>query len=595
MITFHTLAKKLDLTNKGLTFTEKSDHFNNKISKNFSFPINLKINEDLIHTLGLVNIKNVNRYNRKIYGKLVIDNVFYNAYLAINNLTGNTAEVTFFYGDEILAVFDKKLNTLPFGYTVTGNNLPDFAKTQITKTWPEATHNFVKVFREDIKTAANYNYFENFVNNYKYNTTTNQWEFPVNTIEPVNGENVPLNKNVMSPMPYLLEVFKVGFQSEGLFVGGDFMNSNLMQKICMVPKNYFEKFSQTEYNNYSFDYYTAQETLNGQTINVYKQVHTPTNTGAYSIKFDINLSNALAQYFDFKIKQNSVILYEASSINQQVNINDTLNINIVDTAVLSDIEVELRLKQQTNSIAPYNNFTYERKEGQLNVFPDLYTIADFMPDITFKKFVKLVKNWLNLSFEYTENAVYINFLDSTFNNLTFQDKSHLEQVDPRRTLNENNLFKLSYKDGQEVLVSATGQIYNTQDFTDQETTALEIEVLPLTVTENFGSVTAVYPNDEEDIMLCLYNGLIDSQPLATDNVLLETLKLDYIYTEYWQRWLLFRANAETYKDSFNIHISDLIKITEGLFKYNKKHIIKSIRKKRISSNYWKATVESETL
>lgn len=592
MIKFQTNTWQWDLSNLGLTFNEESDYFSDKISKSYSFPANIELTDDVAIKLGLVNQNNISSYTNKIYGYLIIDRNFYDAYISINNISGNKAEITFYYGKETLKVFDKKLNLLPFGVTVTGSDLPTFAKAQISKSWPEATHNFPKIFRDDIKQKSGYELFERFVNNYVDNSP---WEFPVNSIDVIDGTLTTVNRNVMQPCPYLLEIFKTIFKTEGLEVRGEFVNNAIIKTMVMVPKLYFEKFSVTQFEDYSFDFYTRQETLNGKTVNVYEHTHTPLSEGSYSLKMNVNFSNAQASYFSLKVTQNFVTLFEATSTNKQVDINETLDINIVNTTVFDDIKVELKLYAQDNSIASFNNFSYQFKEGLLNVFPETYTIADFMPDITVREFINRIKTWLNLKFDYTQNAVYISFLDNSLENLTYDDKSHLEQVDPSRTLITNNLFKLTYPDKQEVLFSKDGQIYTTTDFVDEETETIDIKVLPLEVNENYNSVTAVYPKEDEDLMFCLYNGLVGSEPLAVDKVNNQSLTLQEISTWLWKKWLKFRANSETYKDTFYMHVSETLDIKKGLFKYNKKHLIKSIRSRRVDEEHWKVDVETETL
>ena len=592
MILFQTTNWQHDFTDRGISFNETSDYFSDQISKNFSFPFNVYLYEEIAVKLGLINIRNVKSKATKIYGYLIIDRNFYDAYIAINEIVGDKAELTLFYGKEVLPVFDKKLSTLPFPVINTITNLPEFAKAQISKTWPEATHNFVKVFRSEIKKQSDYELFNGFVNNYVNNLGT--WEFPVNTIDVIDGQNVSVNRNVMVPFPYLLEILRVGFASEGLEIKGDFVNDEVNKKIVYIPKNFFEQFAVTQFENYSFTTYTNQETIAGKTINVYKHIHTPTNEGSFTLKMKLNLPDALATYFSLTVKQDNVVLYEAFSQNNDVTIDKTLEINIVNTNIYNDIEVELKLNAQNASIANFNSFAYEYKEGKLNVFPSVYTLADFMPDMIFRDFINRLKAWQNLKFDYTDNAVYINYLEKLLPILPFNDKSHLEQPEPGRTFSKNNLFKLTYPNKETILVDKNGQTYSETGFVKSEIEPMEIKVLPLSIRSNNDSVTAVYPEDEEDLMVCLYNGTIADEPLATDNINNRKLDLQHIYNEKWKQWIKFRANSETYKDSFFLHVTEDYNIKEGIFKYNKNHLITSIRKKRVNEEYWKVDVETET-
>lgn len=595
MIVFKTTTWDWDLTNKGISFTEKNNMFFDEQRKSFTFPFTEEITPDIADKLGLVTVDGVVKYKQRVYGYLIKDHTFYNAYLKINTVVGNRVELTIFYGKETLKVFDKELKDLPFRVTTAEPDLPTFAKAQLTDGWPTATHQFVKISRDDIATKSNYEHFAGFLNNYTYDDQVpGEWSFPVNTNEDIDGDTVAVNRNVMVPLTYLMEVLKIGFATEGLTIRGDFVNDNFNKKILLVPKNFMEKFAVSQYDQYSFSTYTTQVLENGQVYNVYTKQHTPTQEGAYSLKMRINFNSVIAQYFKLTVTQAGETLYEAESQNSIVNINETLDINILDTTVFDPIYVQLKLKQQVGSIADYNTFVYEYNEGALNVFPTVYTIADFLPDMDFRKFTNKIKTWFNLKFDYTENSVYINYIENSLSTMVFDDKRHLEVPKPQRILNTNNLFKLTYPNNEEVLVDKNGQTYNESDFSDDEIKKIEMDVLPLDVMANKGSITAIYPEDDEDLMFVLYDGPVAGENIAVNNINNRRLSLQHIYDNNYKNWLRFRANAETVKDSFTMHFTEIIDIEKGLIKYDKKHLIKSIKKKLTTEEHYKVDVESET-
>ena len=596
MIVFQTNAWSWDLTNFGLDFTEESAYFEDVLTKSFSFPITIELNEGTAYKLGLVHLENIKDYANKIFGTLIIDNNFYESYLSINNIVGTKAEVTFFYGKETLSVFDKKLKDLPFNVIVAPNgNLPAYAKGLLSTNWPEASHQFISVFRDDLSSKSNYKDFEGWLNQMVYSESTTSWEFVENTNETIEGKTVAVNRNVMVPMTYLLEILKVGFKTEGLEVRGDMVEDNFFKKVLFVPKIFMEQFAVTQFLNYSFSDYTTQEQIGSQTINVYQQTHQPQSNGSYALKIRVNFTSGMGQYFNLTVVQDGETLYEVFSENTTVNINKTLNISIVNTTVFQDIIVIMKLVQQSAAIAQFNNFTYEYKEGQLNVFPSVYTLADYMPDMTFRAFFNRIKNWLNLDPVYTENAVYLNFLENRLDNFRFIDRTHLETPEPRRETNNNNLFKIKYPIGEEILVNKFGQTFDDSNITDEETKNLNFEVLPLNVLDNFGKVTAVYPEDDNDLMLTLYESPApNSENLAINELDNSTFSIQDIYNKFWQRWLTFRANSETIKDSFKMHATEAIDLREGEFKYNKKRLILKLRKKRISTEFYQVDITSET-
>jgi len=595
MILFQTTIWQLDLSNLPITLNESNDWFTDTQTKSYSYPFNLQITDAIADKLELVTINNITNYKNKIYGTLIIDNEYYNAYLTINEVVGTRLEVTLFYGTETLEVFDKKLSALPFPNIFAVGGLRAYAKNLITQSWPEATHNFPMVFREAIKNESNFENFNLFLNHYYNNNGT--YEFKDNFVSDLGGgEEMVSNRNVMCPFPYLLEVLKLAFKSEGKTIAGDFVNDDFNKKILLVPQNYMEQYSETQLLNYSFSNFTSQEVLTDKILNVYTQIHTPLQEGAYSLDIRINMSNVVAQYFSLTVTQAGVELYSAFSENREVIIEKTLDITIVDTNVFENIEVQLKLQYQDINISEYNSFKYQYNEGQLNIFPEIYNLANFMPDLTFREFTNRIKTAFNLKFDYTDTIVYINYLDNEFDRLTFTNHSHLQQPDVKRTLSKNNLFKLQHPNGDEIMVNNSGQIYSDADYTDAETEKIEIKVLPLKVKEKYSFVTAIYPeDDEEDIMLCLYNGLVGNIPFAANTVNNKSLELQDIYKRLYKNWLRFRANSETYNDSFYISIHDELNIKKGSFKYNKNHIVKSIERKRISEQWWKCDVESETL
>lgn len=595
MIIFRTNAWDWDLTNYGLTFTEESSYFEDVLTKSYSFPITVELNQDVAYKLGLIHLQGITKYRNKVFGILSIDNEFYDAYIAINKVKGTSAEITFFYGKETLSVFDKKLKDLPFAVSVApGNDLRAYAKTLLSSTWPTASHQFVSVYRDELSSKSNYKHFEGWVNQMFYSEGLSDWFYRHNINEVEEGTTVAKNRNVMAPMTYMLEVLRVGFKTEGLDLRGELPSTDFFKKVLLVPKNFMEQYAVTQYLNYSFSAYTYQEQMGNTTLNVYKQTHSPQNEGSYSLKIKVNMNAVMAQYFYLQVTQDGTSIYEVETQNQQVVINETLDITVDSTQVLDDIVVTMKLVQQPENISNFNNFTYEYREGQLNIFPSVYTIADYLPDLTFREYFNIIKNWLNLKVDYTENAVYLNFLENALSNFRFIDRSHLEIPEPDRVTNKNNLFKLNYPDDSQVMVNSEGQTFSDADFTKEETEELNFEVLPLKVETNFGKTTATYPEDEEDIMLLLYNGAVDGENIAVHTVNNRTLSVQDIYDWLWTKWLTFRANSEKVTDTFEMHYTEAIDLTEGEYKYNTRRLILSCRKKRISNEWYEVELTAET-
>ena len=95
-------------------------------------------------------------------------------------------------------------------------------------------------------------------------------------------------------------------------------------------------------------------------------------------------------------------------------------------------------------------------------------------------------------------------------------------------------------------------------------------------------------------MFILYNGVVNSNNVAVDIISEKSLKLQDIYNNHFKNWLRFRANAFVYTDTYLEHFTSNTNINQGIFKYEKKHLVKSIKKTRISTEHYKVDVESES-
>lgn len=591
MIIFQTLdGFEIDLTNYGLTFTEESDYFTDGIRKSYTFPISMQFDDETAAKLGLVNLDNVADYKIKIEGYLLLENDFFDGYMAINEVVDNLAEVTFFFGKETLSLFDKKLSQLPWPVIKTGGSLPDFAESQLSKSYPEVSHNFPKIYRPEIQSRTNYDKFQLFVNNYT------GFAYPGNSIVTEDGEPVTYNRNVMAPAVYLMEILRLGFATEGLELRGTFAEDELMKKLVILPNSFFEFFVDPSQRRFwQFEFPDAQETVNNKTINVYEFNVTPTAEGTYVIGYKLDFPLGIANDFEFVITYGSTTLFSVNVKNQVLNLDDELVLNLVDTNSFEEVKVSLRISEQTNTIASLNSFSFNRKGGTVNEYPEEYSLSSFVPDMKFRTYFNIVKKWLNLEVTYYENSVYINYLDDAIQKLIFEDHSHLEIKKKRRKLNSNNLFKLSYPDGKEVLVAKTGQVYSDTDFTDNEIEKIDFEVLPIPVAENESIVTGVFPEETEArLIIGIYDGLLDNQPVLRDNINGVGIGLQNIYDRLHKVFLSFRANAEFFKETYYSSAYQPFNLKNGIFKYNAKHLVKMVRKRRISEDRWKVEQESES-
>ena len=577
----------LDLSNIALNIVEKNNIFRDKITKTYSLPFYLNLTEDIGKALGMINISNIEDYETHTAVKVISNNNYYNGTFKISKIEGLKASVTLLYGSENLPVYEKQLKELPFEIINT-IDLRAYAKTQILKNWPDATHNFVTVTNNDISADTNYDAFEGFVNNYEDDA------FKINTSTTIDTKEVYYNVNVMVPMPYIMEILKVGYAQEKLTLKGSFVDDTFNHKIVHVPDNYLEKFSMFQYQIYSFKNNTQKYIADNRVISEFSKTHNVASLGSYKLKFSINLNEIIAANFELKIKLGPQIIYEATSLNEEINIAEDLTINIDADSEYTQLSIVLKLNEQSESIEAFNLFEFEFQEGKLNVFPDTFNLANFMPDCTFKEYVDAIANLCNLDVDIIDNIVYLNYIETSMPNMVYDDHSAFEVPNPPREINKAKVFKLKYDDGSELSVNKNGIVYNS-NVDDDDLTTIDIPVIPLKVIDNEGKITAETTSDYTTLKLCLYNGLVNNKPLAVENINGRSLSISNIHSLFWKNWLHFRTNSEIYEDTFFAHVDSVFKISKGSSKYKKKHIIKEISKKSVNKKYNKVKIISETL
>lgn len=581
---------QLDLTSYGLTFNEQSDIFYTETQKNFTFPIQLDLDDETASNLGLVNLDNIEGYKIRVDGYLFVDDIFYDSYMIINEVYDTKAELQFFYGAEVLAVFDKKLSELPFPVIDANEDFKTHFNDVISNKFPAVSHSFPLYIRPQIAQRDKYNAFEGFVNNIiRGGVITNRDII-------VDGETVPENRNVVSPAPYLLEILKVGFAMEGKEIRGEMVEDALFKSAVIIPKNYFENYSNTlDRDFHQFYYATDVESINGKNVNVFEKIFDVRGEGFFRLKIKLNFPKGLADYFDLKVTRGAEELFSIFIENSPLNVDKTIFILVPESETYDDVTVTLKLSEQANSISTLNSFEFTKDGGDVNTYPNEYTLADFMPDMKFREFFNAVKKWLSLDVTFYENAVYLDFLNNTIRTRIFDDHSNLEDPGKRRTLNKRNLFKMFYEEEDPLFINKDGLVYTDSGYNKNEIEPLEFDFLPIKIGASGNFISGVYPEEEPGkILIGMYDGLLNGRPFLRKAIGAKSFSLGSLYSDFHRYFLSFRANAEQYKDSFYAHVAQKFDLTHGIYKYNKKHMIKSVRKRRVSETQWKIDQESES-
>lgn len=585
---------EIDLSTYGVSLKEESSLFTDNIYKSYSLPFGIKADALLLEKLNLPTLENITDVNTAIKCRLVLTDVHYEATLYLGEVTGQHIQCTLTYGDAELAVYDVHLRDLPWPKIIS-LDIPGVANVTIQKAWPETAFNFPMVYKPRIQEEDNYELFEGFVNNH------DGADFLLNEEDNSGAEPVFINRNVLAPFPYLLEILKFGFKQAGRKVFGEVFENETLKKALYVPDGYLEKFKGTQYESYSFTTPGETSTTGEGTFGSYSKVFTPEQVGTYEISMSMDFDPVLARFFEFHIYRRDALsneiletLFSASSQDNRVTIEEKITINITEAAQFDPIEILLSLKHTTESIAAFNYFEYIFKGGQLNEFPNIFSLASFVPDMKFGEYVNLMKNWLNLDIDVEDRYVDINFTQNTILKKEVEDHSHLEIPKPTKTPNSNRFYKLKYANGDQVFFNRNGQVYSDLTRDKENVITIEMDVQPLVVERNNDITTAIASKERSKLDFCLFDGT-DAQGKPTCSPMIaRNLNLQPVTDAFWKEWLGYRVNSKTFKEGFKCSVHEGLSIKRLSFKYNELHILKKVDKKFLSEKMMKVDVESET-
>ena len=595
MILFRTETFEIDLSSYGVSLREENDLFTDSTNLNYSLPGTIDADDELLAKLGFPTIENITNVNTAISGLLILPDTYYKAVLYLGEIRGKTLEYDISYGADVLPVYDRKLNTLPWPLII-NTNLAGYANQIKSKNWPQTAFNFPMIYRPSIREESNYQAFEGFVNNH---AGTGQ-SYLTNTVDNSGAEPEFYNRNVLAPCPYLLEILRFGYSLENKELVGDLVEHADFKKAVYLPEKYMERFRGSEYQNFSFKTPTRTLTENSIVYGIYETLLTPASANTYEISYALELDPVLARYFDFTIVQRQAlnqeerILLQNTSQNNRVSIEDRFSINIAQDQIGDQILVRLKLQYYTESIEQYNSFEYKSNGGQLNEFPSAFSLADFVPDMTFGEFENTLKNWLNLDKTIQDKYVRLDFAQNSVFKKVRVDHSHLEIPEPVVKMNSNRFYTLRYGNGDEVYINKNGQVFSNQVENGMDPVEIEMDVWPAVVESNQNIVTGVYTEDAEGLIFAFYTGVDTNGKPTCSSELSQKFSLQNVLNEFWEVWINYRINSKSFKDTFTCSINELIRIDEISFKYNELHILKKINKKYLSERLMQVEIESET-
>ncbi|WP_282037300.1 hypothetical protein, partial [Aquimarina algiphila] len=154
--------------------------------------------------------------------------------------------------------------------------------------------------------------------------------------------------------------------------------------------------------------------------------------------------------------------------------------------------------------------------GRLNVFPDSFSIADVLPDMTFSAFLNKLKNWLNLDIDFKHDTVTIDYVEEKFVETSFRDESHLEAEKYIKKSNQNKAYVL--KDSRETIhINKDGVVSDIAAYKDENVNTIDTGVDIMKI-EKKNSVFTARRREGSDFRILLYDGLKNGLPVTVSAI-----------------------------------------------------------------------------
>ena len=232
--------------------------------------------------------------------------------------------------------------------------------------------------------------------------------------------------------------------------------------------------------------------------------------------------------------------------------------------------------------------------------PNQVDLTRSVPDITFGELVTTLKNWFNLSVDFFENEVIIDFVQDAVANAPIKDYSDFEVMTPVRKLQKGNSYLLHFQDisSKDYVFLPVFQnntiITNSGYKTNEKTTDIPINGYPLPVTFRNGIQTAhAFEQSSDKVQLILYDGTTEGLNLAKDS---SDLLLPSVHAMFHKDWLSRRINSQIFEWNFLADSYDLFdkSVKDKINCYGCVHLIKSINKTEISPEIFEVEIETES-
>lgn len=130
----------------------------------------------------------------------------------------------------------------------------------------------------------------------------------------------------------------------------------------------------------------------------------------------------------------------------------------------------------------------------------------------------------------------------------------------------------------------------------KETSVIEINgyAMPVAKAKEYHTATAQVKKDSDSILaLVYYDGLRDGINNAGNP---PGCHFPELFGNNWEKWLSQRMNSEVYQWKFMAYMEDMreFSVSDYLYCYHKRHLIKTLNKDKISENTYEVEITTET-
>ncbi|MGV4528731.1 hypothetical protein [Ornithobacterium rhinotracheale] len=600
---FTTKEFELDLSELDISIDEESPRFKDNLSTKFTFPFEFNIDAHLTGKMSDYSSIQALQINKKYEGLLTLDGRIREAELVILSSVGKVIRAQIDLGFDDFPNANKKLRDLPLGVVTSTTAMHHEANAVIGKTYPEVNYNFPMVYTDSYKGDA---IFEDFLGAYNHRK---DGDFVSN--EARVEENFYSNKNIVVPMPYLLHILKTGIEDAGCTLHGDIMTLEQLQKMIVVPSKKIQLFDRPD----TVEWLIGEESVTISEVfstggKYYKSEQSIHLKGIFRVK-----GNVATPIFPYGIGPRKAYpkFYLNNNILWDTYDSPTGNVDFIfETPLHQDCILNYEgigaifTKTGNNAdleIIPLQIWDENGNQKQSSANLELYNLAEGLPDIDFITLITAVKNLYNLDWEIRNgNEVWMNFIDTAFDDSNLVDISEFEVTDPERIYNADSSYLLQYKEVEseeyqykKVFIDIDG--IKTENFKEVEgTQKTEINALPLPMlTQNNLRTAYQFVNNESLVQIVLYDGLKDGK--NTTNDASELINLDQHILKYHKRWIDFLIRTTDLKWTFfaNKNHWRNINSLNTLYAYKRKHWIKEISKRSVNHRTYEITLHTKLI